>query len=258
MIRLSSISSSAAVFGVSLVVHAAAFVVATVGHPALSRADAPGAAPQTVDVELAADVRSESDPDRPAPEQAAPEHAHTHTHSYPVPPSHDWTPHDPSLVHVFSSVASPAAAPAPAVVVAEGESMPRFTIVVGPGGGDGSSPVAAGSSGSPATGTSGEHADGDGAPLPEQSVSTRARLVRGATPPYPTLARQQGIEADVPLELVVSARGTVETARVVRAIGYGLDEAALGAIRGYAFAPATKDGHAVRVRMGWTMQFRLR
>jgi TonB family protein len=94
--------------------------------------------------------------------------------------------------------------------------------------------------------------------LPEQSASTAARLARGAAPTYPTLARQEGIEADVPMELVVSARGAVESARVLGHVGFGLDEAALGAIRGYAFTPAIKDGRPTRVRMRWTMQFRLR
>jgi TonB family protein len=62
----------------------------------------------------------------------------------------------------------------------------------------------------------------------------------------------------VPLEIVVSPAGTVETARVLRPAGHGLDQAALDAVRSYRFAPATKDGHAVRVRMQWLVQFRLR
>jgi len=62
----------------------------------------------------------------------------------------------------------------------------------------------------------------------------------------------------VRLELVVGTSGAVESARVVRGIGHGLDEAALRAVRRFRFAPATKAGHPVRVRMGWSVQFRLR
>ena len=35
-------------------------------------------------------------------------------------------------------------------------------------------------------------------------------------------------------------------------------QAALDAVRAYRFTPATKDGHTVRVRMHWLVQFRLR
>ena len=71
------------------------------------------------------------------------------------------------------------------------------------------------------------------------------------------LGKRDGVEGDVHLELIVGVAGGVESAHVVRGVGRGLDEAALGAVRQFRFAPATKDGHAVRVRMGWSMQFRL-
>ena len=71
-------------------------------------------------------------------------------------------------------------------------------------------------------------------------------------------ARANGVEGDVRLELVVGLSGAVESARVVRGVGHGLDDAALRAVEQFRFAPATKAGRAVRVRMGWSMQFRLR
>ena len=91
----------------------------------------------------------------------------------------------------------------------------------------------------------------------EQRVDTPARLVRGLAPSYPAAARANGVEGDVGLELVVDDAGVVESARVTRSVGQGLDQAALQAIRQFRFAPATKDGHPVHVRMGWSMQFRL-
>lgn len=66
-----------------------------------------------------------------------------------------------------------------------------------------------------------------------------------------------GVEGTVHLELVVGVSGSVESARLVRGVGYGLDEAALRAARRFRFAAATKGGRPVRVRMGWSMQFRL-
>ena len=55
----------------------------------------------------------------------------------------------------------------------------------------------------------------------------------------------------------VEPSGEVESARVVRGMGHGLDEAALGAARGFRFSPAMKAGRPVHVRMGWSVQFRL-
>ena len=50
----------------------------------------------------------------------------------------------------------------------------------------------------------------------------------------------------------------VQAARLLAHIGYGLDEAALAAVRGYRFAAATRAGSAVAVRMRWLMRFQLR
>ena len=72
------------------------------------------------------------------------------------------------------------------------------------------------------------------------------------------MARQAEIESDFPVEIVVDSDGSVAAARAVNRVGYGLDEAALRAIREYRFSPALRAGRPVRVRMRWTVQFRLR
>jgi TonB family protein len=217
-----------------------------------------------VDVELtdtAPEPSSEDERSAPTPAAAAPR---MHTHPYPVPPSHDWTPHDPSLVHVHAPlplpaaqvdpVSAPAANPAP-----ESEELPHFTIAAEP-----FAPSASHAAGDHDHGGvehAGDARGGGGAddpPAAEQSVSTPARLLHGAPPAYPPAARSQGVEADVPLELVVSQGGAVESARVVTHAGFGFDEAAVDAVRGYRFSPAVREGRPTRVRMRWTMQFRLR
>lgn len=256
MLQVASIGASFGPRGVavagSVVLHAAVLFTA-LGHPSSSRASD---APQTIDVDVTA-------PQVPLADLAPPEetpHAHEspafphHTHPYPVPPSHDWTPHDPNLVHVFSppAPAAPAAPPvAPAPALTSDDEMPQFNIVVGAGDADAHGHV------SPAA-TEHDHEGDDGSPVPEQHVTSRARLASGGAPAYPESARADGIEADVPLELVVSPAGAVESARVLRPAGHGLDQAALDAVRTYRFTPATHDGHPVRVRMPWLVQFRLR
>jgi periplasmic protein TonB len=106
-------------------------------------------------------------------------------------------------------------------------------------------------------GSSSAGGPGDGAAVVEGDVSVPARLLTSRPLVYPPAARQAEIEVDLPLEIIVDAAGGVSAARGLTRAGYGLDEAALQAIRGYRFAPALRDGRPVRVKMRWTVQFRL-
>jgi periplasmic protein TonB len=258
VLRLKSLGGGAAVLGLSTVAHAAVTLVltTTLGHPG------PSATPRDdgVSVEVTSEVQLTPAPEAPAPEptaaSAAGHAAHwpTHTHPYPVPADHDWTPHDPNLVHVHAAptLDAPAHPQAPAQAapaLTADDDTPSFTIAVSTGDGDAHGAVSS-------TGTAAPHEESS-EPVAEQSVDGPARLVHGFAPSYPEAARTAGIEGDVRLELVVSTSGAVESARVVQGIGHGLDEAALQAVRQFRFAPATREGRAVRVRMGWSMQFRL-
>jgi len=104
---------------------------------------------------------------------------------------------------------------------------------------------------------SGAQGEGESETYAESVVSSRARLLDGPPPEYPKAARTAGVEADVPLELIVDASGTVVDARLLKHAGYGLDEAALRAVRAYRFIPAERAGHGVSVRMRWVVNFRL-
>ena len=95
------------------------------------------------------------------------------------------------------------------------------------------------------------------APLPENAVDVPARLATAASLLYPEAARRAQLEVELPLELVVSPQGRVRAAVALAHPGYGLEEAALSAVRSYVFHPARRAGRAVSVRMKWTVQFRL-
>lgn len=92
----------------------------------------------------------------------------------------------------------------------------------------------------------------------EDDVSIPARLLSHVNATYPIAAWSSGVEADVPVEIVVDARGSVVSTRVVTRRGHGFDEAALASLQSYRFTPAQRDGHAVRVRVRWSIQFRRR
>jgi TonB family protein len=227
-------------FAVSAAIHATA-LLAPMGRPGYS-----GAVRDTVDVA----VYLEPAPAEPTPTvDPAPSRGTiftNHVHPDRVPASYEAIPHAPDLFHPAAPRTVPAAA-APADTTAD--ESPSFTIVVGPtSGGDSFGKVSA-------IGTA-PHVDAPAA-IPEQWVDTPARLVHGIAPSYPPMARANTVEGDVRLELIVGAYGNVESARIVLSAGHGFDEAALQAARQFRFAPAMKDGRAVRVRMAWSMQFRL-
>ena len=72
-------------------------------------------------------------------------------------------------------------------------------------------------------------------------------LLSGSAPNYPEAMRSRGIEGRVTVQMVVGKDGAVEAASVIQSSGYGvMDKAALSAAYTYAFAPAYKEGYAVR------------
>jgi protein TonB len=75
---------------------------------------------------------------------------------------------------------------------------------------------------------------------------------------YTEQAKQAAIEGTVVLDLVVGADGRVREVRVVRGLGYGLDEAAIAALEACHFSPGEKSGARVPVRIrGFKIRFLL-
>ena len=81
------------------------------------------------------------------------------------------------------------------------------------------------------------------------------------TPPprYPMLAREQRLEGIVVLSVLVRPDGRVEDARVASSSGADvLDEAALAAVRGWLFMPATRGVRPVESIVDVPVKFALR
>ena len=71
-------------------------------------------------------------------------------------------------------------------------------------------------------------------------------------------ARRNRIEGTVLISVLVGKDGLPSDLKVVRGLGYGLDENALAAVARYRFQPATKDGVPVATRIPVEISFRLR
>jgi TonB family protein len=77
-------------------------------------------------------------------------------------------------------------------------------------------------------------------PAPARIVP--AEILSKPIPTYTAQARAQRIEGEVLLEVVFEASGKIRVLRVVRGLGYGLDDAAIHAAEQIRFKPALKDG----------------
>lgn len=84
------------------------------------------------------------------------------------------------------------------------------------------------------------------------------RLLREVKADYTEEARQRGISGEVLLEIVVRRDGLVGETRVVKGLGYGLNERAVEAVRQWRFSPAVRQGSAVDVIVEVSVEFKVR
>ena len=86
---------------------------------------------------------------------------------------------------------------------------------------------------------------------------TVPRVVYDPDPEYSDPARKAKLQGSVVLWVVVGPDGRPRDVRVQRALGLGLDEKALEAVKNWRFEPATLDGQAVAVQVNVEVNFRL-
>jgi len=92
-------------------------------------------------------------------------------------------------------------------------------------------------------------------PVPMHQISKLPHQVGDCRVPYPAGAKEQRIEGVVELELDVDTDGSVKGVRVIKGLGFGLDEAASAAMRACRFAPGEVAGQAVPTRIPWRYRF---
>jgi len=78
----------------------------------------------------------------------------------------------------------------------------------------------------------------------EQPMLQPVEIISKPRPAYTPEARQQKVEGEVVLDVVFTASGSLQVNRVVKGLGYGLDDKAVAAAQRIQFRPATRDGKA--------------
>jgi TonB family protein len=83
-------------------------------------------------------------------------------------------------------------------------------------------------------------------------------VISSVQPEYSEEAREAQHQGGVILEAIVHATGSIEILRVVRSLGFGLDERAIEALQQWEFRPGTLNGEPVDVALHIEVWFNLR
>ena len=93
---------------------------------------------------------------------------------------------------------------------------------------------------------------------PTEFVADRApEPIRRVQPEYTASARAAKIEGAVVFDCIIDANGNLKILRVVRSIGYGLDQSAYTALQQWRFRPAVIGGKPASSRMNIEVRFTL-
>jgi protein TonB len=73
--------------------------------------------------------------------------------------------------------------------------------------------------------------------------------------PYPPEAKKAKVQGRVLMKLLIDAEGKVRRAVLISGPGYGLDEAAVGAMKNFRFRPARVQDKPVAVEIQFAYNF---
>ena len=171
----------------------------------------------------------------------------TYTRPKPPPPPPEAPPPPPEPpTPAPKAPAPPKAAPPPPAAPPAAPAAPDFGVALSGGAsGPGGLAVPVGSPGAPKR----EARKELGGPPPEAAAAggctealVKARATAMPQPAYTDEARAAEVEGKVRVELTVDTQGAVTATRVLEGLGHGLDEAAVSAVKGATFTPATRCG----------------
>ncbi len=83
------------------------------------------------------------------------------------------------------------------------------------------------------------------------------RAISAVRPAYSPIAQRQRVEGTVLLTALISETGQVMDVKVLKGVGFGLDEAATRAMRSTRFSPGMKDGKHVKTWFPQSFTFKL-
>lgn len=99
--------------------------------------------------------------------------------------------------------------------------------------------------------------DADSLPIPADDflISQMPKLKSEVRIPYPVEAKKAGIEGPVVMDLLIDDQGKVRQVELIKGPGFGLNEAALAALKSFEFTPARIADKNVAVKIRYTYRF---
>ena len=88
-------------------------------------------------------------------------------------------------------------------------------------------------------------------------VTERPRLIKRVVPRYTGRAEDAEVEGVVKLEVIIDTQGRPISVKVLKRLGYGLDQQAVIAVKRCRFSPAKVKGRPVKCRLVIPFRFRL-
>jgi TonB family protein len=96
-----------------------------------------------------------------------------------------------------------------------------------------------------------------GEPTIPNGIVTLPQIVTHPNAAYTDEARRRGIQGAVVVQAHFDIDGNFKVLRIVKGLGYGLDESAVAALQNWRFTPATRNGERVSVVAEIEVPFRL-
>jgi periplasmic protein TonB len=94
------------------------------------------------------------------------------------------------------------------------------------------------------------------ATVDEFLVNQMPKLLSEVRVEYPEQAKKKGVQGVVVLDLLIDDTGRVRDVALIDGPGFGMNEAAISAVRGFRFHPATsQEGKPVAVRIRYGYRF---
>jgi TonB family protein len=87
---------------------------------------------------------------------------------------------------------------------------------------------------------------------------TAPTILSRVEPQYSEEARKARYQGTVVLEAIVRRDGTVDIVRIVRSLGFGLDQNAINALKQWRFRPGMRNGEPVDISLNIEVNFNLR
>jgi len=95
------------------------------------------------------------------------------------------------------------------------------------------------------------------APLRVGNEVSRPEIIGQIRPQYTPEAKEKGVSGVVITEATIDREGCVRNVRVLKGLPFGLDQAAVDALRRWTFEPAKVNGEPVRVYYVLTVNFQV-